>query len=349
MDGGAGQEAGRARVDGAPDFSVVLPVFNEEGNLREVHRRLTAVLPSLGTYEIVFVDDGSRDGSWGLIREIASGDPHVRGLRFSRNFGHHVALTAGLDAAQGRFVVTMDADLQDQPEEIPNLYQKLREGYDSVFGVREVKRFPWFKRASSALFNGVMRRLAPTPYPINTNVFRIMNRPFLDAFRRFRESDRFITGLFAVVGFRQAGVVVVHGERHAGKTKYDLRRMLRLAANGLLGFSRAPLKAPLWIGLATGAAFVACAAWTGAQGLGGAGVEGWVWVLLAVLGLSSLQSLALAVVAAYVERIHAQSLGRPLYLIQETTPHLQTGEALNPRTAGPTGPLPETCDDPRPL
>lgn len=324
MDEGAGQEAGRARADGGPDVSVVLPVFNEEGNLREVHRRLTAVLPSLGTYEIVFVDDGSRDGSWDLIRAIAEADPAVRGLRFSRNFGHHIALTAGLDAARGRFVVTMDADLQDRPEEIPNLHRRLCEGYDSVFGVREVKRFSLFKRVTSALFNRVMTRLAPTPHPINTNVFRIMNRPFVDAVRRFRERDRFITGLFAVVGFRQAGVVVVHGERFAGETKYDLRRMLRLAANGLMGFSRAPLKAPLWLGLATGAAFVACAAWAAARGLGGTGVDGWLCVLLAVLGLSSLQSLALGLVAAYVERIHAHSLDRPLYLIQETTPRHRT-------------------------
>ncbi len=337
MDDIAGQNADRALVGAEPDFSVVLPVFNEEGNLREVHRRLTAVLSSLGTYEVIFVDDGSRDRSWDLIREIAASDPAVRGLRFSRNFGHHVALTAGLDAARGRFVVTMDADLQDRPEEIPNLYRKLREGYDSVFGVREVKRFSLFKRVTSALFNAVMRRLAPTPHPINTNVFRIMNRPFLDAFRRYREQERFITGLFAVLGFRQAGVVVVHGERFAGETKYDLRRMLRLAANGLMGFSRAPLKVPLWIGLATGAAFIACAAWAAVRALGGPGrVEGWLWVLLAVLGLSSLQSLALGIVAAYVERIHAQSLGRPLYLVQETTPA---------HGAGPG----EESDDPRPI
>lgn len=302
-----------------PDFSVILPVFNEEDNLREVHRRLKAVLPSLGTYEILFVDDGSRDGSWNLICEIAAQDPCVRGLRFSRNFGHHVALTAGIDAARGRFVITMDADLQDRPEEIPNLYKKLREGYDSVFGVREVKRFPWFKRFTSACFNALMHRLAPTPHPINTNVFRIMNRPFVDAFCRFRERERFITGLFADLGFRQAGVVVVHGERHAGETKYDLRRMLRLAANGLLGFSRAPLRVPLWLGFVSGLGFLAWAVWLVARGMGR--TEGWAWVLLAVLGLSSLQSFALAVVAAYVERIHLQSLDRPLYLIQETTPY----------------------------
>ncbi len=326
MEEGHGQARDGPAREGVPDFSVVLPVFNEEGNLREVHRRLATVLASMGTYEIVFVDDGSRDGSWDLICEIAASDRAVRGLRFSRNFGHHVALTAGMDAARGRFVVTMDADLQDRPEEIPNLYRKLCEGYDSVFGVREVKRFPWFKRVTSAAFNWLMQRLAPTPHPIHTNVFRIMNRPFADAFRRFRERERFVTGLFADLGFRQAGCVVVHGERFAGETKYDLRRMLRLAANGLMGFSRAPLKAPLWLGLATGAAFVACAAWGAAWLCVGHGVDGWLWVLLAVLGLSSLQFLALGVLAAYVERIHAQSLGRPLYLIQDTTPRHAAGE-----------------------
>lgn len=316
----------REEAEDVPDFSVVLPVFNEEGNLREVHRRLTAVLPTLGTFEILFVDDGSRDGSWDLIQEIASADPAVHGLRFSRNFGHHVALTAGIDAARGRFVVIMDSDLQDLPEEIPNLYRKLCEGYDSVYGVREVKRFSLFKRASSAIFNLLMRRLAPTPHPINTNIFRIMNRPFADAFRRFREQERFITGLFAALGFRQAGVVVVHGERFAGKTKYDLRRMLRLAAAGLMGFSRVPLKAPLWLGLLTLAAFTACTCWVAVLGLGGRGqVEGWHWLLLAVLGLTSLQSLGLAIVAAYVERIHTQALGRPLYFIQETTPRGRKG------------------------
>ncbi len=323
MDEGRGQAQGGPAGEPVPDFSVVVPVFNEEGNLREVHRRLAAVLAPLGTYEIVFVDDGSRDRSWDLICEIAARDPAVRGLRFSRNFGHHVALTAGLDAARGQFVVTMDADLQDRPEEIPNLYRKLREGYDSVFGVREVKRFPWFKRVSSAAFNLLMRRLAPTPHPINTNIFRIMNRPFADAFRRFREHERFITGLFAVLGFRQTGCPVVHGERFAGETKYDLRRMLRLAANGLLGFSRVPLKVLWWLGGVCGAGFLACVAFAAVRGCSGGSVDGWLWVLLAVFGVASLQFLALGIVAAYVERIHVQTLDRPLYLIQETTPRLQ--------------------------
>ena len=325
----------RIRDDGpAPEFSVVLPVFNEQGNLDELHRRLTEVLAPLGTYEILFVDDGSRDRSWETIRAIAAADPHAFGLRFSRNFGHHLALTAGLDAARGRYVVTMDADLQDRPEEIPNLYRKLSEGYDSVFGIRVRKRFPFHKRVTSYLFNAVMRRLAPTPHPIHTNVFRIMNRRFADAFRRFREHDRFITGLFAWQGFRQAGIEVIHGERFSGDTKYDLRRMIRLAANGVVGFSRLPLRIPAAIGVITGAASLIGTGALLARFLAGRAPSGWALTLLAVLWLSTLQFLALGVLAAYVDRIHAQVQGRPLYLVAETTGR-RAGDPGESHDAGP--------------
>lgn len=299
-----------------PKFSVVLPVYNEEANLEELHRRLTDVLRGLGSYELIFVDDGSTDRSWELIVELAKRDQRVRGLRFSRNFGHHVALTAGLDAARGEYVVTMDADLQDRPEEIPNLYEKLREGYDSVFGIRLEKRFSWFKRLSSSAFNALIRLIAPTPHPINTNVFRIMNRRFVDAFREYREKNRFVTGIFADIGFRQAGVPVTHGARFAGTTKYSLRKMLRLALNGVTGFSKMPLKIPFWLAIVSALAFVGAAIVTLFTDIFSRSEAS---LLLVFLGFSVLHFLSLGILAAYIERIHAQALERPLYIIQETT------------------------------
>src|SRR5580765_4358273 len=186
-------------------LSAVIPVFNEEGNLRELHTRLTSVLSRLDrSYEFVFVDDGSADGSVALLEDLQRADAHVRILVFSRNFGHHIALTAGIDASRGDAVVLMDADLQDQPEEIPKLLAKLDEGFDVVYGIRMAKKHSAFKRVTSKLFVAVMRRMVQG-FDINSGIFRVARRNVIDTVKECRETHRFLVGLMSWCGFRQTG------------------------------------------------------------------------------------------------------------------------------------------------
>lgn len=306
----------------SPDFSAVLPVCNEEGSLRELHRRLSEVLGELGSFEIVFVDDGSTDDSWTIISELARDDENVLGLRFSRNFGHHLALTAGLDVARGSYVVTLDADLQDQPEDIPKLYRTLQEGYDVVYGVHTPRRHSLVKRITSRLFVWLVNRLSDTPATVNTHVYRIMNRRFVAAFRQLRERDRFVTGLYAWLGFRQAGTAVGHAPRPVGASKYGVRKMTRLALDAIASLSGAPLRVSLLCALVLTVAAIAYGAYLVATACGGGSIEGWSTVLLVVLGVAALQLYCAAVRDAYLRRTYTQVQGRPLYVIQETTPRL---------------------------
>jgi len=223
---------------------VVLPVHDEAANLTELHARLTAVLPARGTYELIFVEDGSTDDSWGGIQELARTDPTVRGLHLRRNYGHHAALTVGMDAARGEAVIIMDADLQDRPEEIPRLHETLQTGWDAVYGVRVRKRHSWPKRAASALFMGWLRRVTGLGPVLNSNIYRIMTRDFVRASLALRTRDLFLPGIFAAVGGQQTGLPVEHGERFAGTPSYDPSRMLRLAATATRGYAGFP-----WSGL----------------------------------------------------------------------------------------------------
>ncbi|MDH7568456.1 MAG: glycosyltransferase, partial [Armatimonadota bacterium] len=229
----------RRLVGGAMDtteLSVVIPVYNEEGCLRELHRRLTAVLKAVASsYEIVFVNDGSRDGSLEVLRELYQQDPdHVRVVSLSRNFGHEMASTAGLRYARGRAVVLMDADLQDPPEVIPDLMARWREGYDLVYAQRASRaRETWLKRATSFLFYRIMRRLANLDLPRDTGDFRLMDRKVVDAFNRCPERNRFVRGLICWTGFRQTGVRFHRDPRFAGKTKYNYGKLIRLAVDSI--------------------------------------------------------------------------------------------------------------------
>ena len=236
--------------------SVVLPVYNEEGNLPELHRRLTTVLNSVGRpYEILFVDDGSTDRSTEILRTLYHEDPFVRVIELSRNFGHHLAITAGLDHADGDAVVLMDADLQDEPEAIPALLKKLDEGFDVVYGVRAERADPFLKRLTSRAFISVTSRMVQG-FDLNTGIFRVARRNVIDAVRSCRESNRFIVGLIRWAGFRQTGVSVRHGRRGAGKTKYNLSRQVRLAVNTLTAFTLLPLRLATYLGLVTSFAAV---------------------------------------------------------------------------------------------
>lgn len=313
------------------ELSVVVPVFNEEKNIPELHRRLGAVLaPLVRSYEIVFVDDGSVDRTWQVVTELAAADPHVKGLSFSRNFGHQMAFAAGLDHASGEAVVIMDADLQDPPELLPELVARWREGHDVVYAQRRKREGETaFKLVTAAAFYRLLRRITQVDVPVDTGDFRLMSARAVAAFRRMPERHRFTRGLVAWMGFRQVGVQYVRAARHSGETKYTMRKMMRLAADGLTAFSRLPLLLALWAGaflLLAGTAGVlvfASIRWSGTY------VSG-LWGLSAgVLLLAGVQLVGLGLLGEWVGRIYEEVKRRPLYLVQDTA---NLGPALPDRS-----------------
>jgi dolichol-phosphate mannosyltransferase len=231
------------------DLSVVAPVFNDEECLDELHRRLTAVLASLtSSYEIVLVDDGSKDGSWRTIEELSRTDPRVRGVRLSRNFGQHFAITAGLEVTRGHRVVVMDSDLQERPEEIPKLWQKVDEGYEVVFSRRTKRRDSFLKRMTSVLFFVVMNRMTGQKVDGEEGTLSILDRRVVDAFLRVTDAHRHYLYILRYLGFRQAFVDVEHAERFAGTTSYGLKRMFIHALDGITSQSTRLLQASSAIG-----------------------------------------------------------------------------------------------------
>ena len=240
----------QARRSDAILYSIVIPVYNEAEVLPALYNRLTRVMEGLvEPYEIIFINDGSRDDSTMLLRDFQDRDARVKFLNFSRNFGHQIAITAGLDYSSGQAAVVMDADLQDPPEVIPRLIEQWRKGYDIVFAVRAKRQGEgFFKRATAALFYRLFRRMAATEIPLDAGDFRLMSRRAVEALQSIRERNRFIRGLAGWIGFRQTAVTYVRDVRQAGETKYPLKKMLRFALNGLLSFSVVPLQLASYLG-----------------------------------------------------------------------------------------------------
>jgi glycosyltransferase involved in cell wall biosynthesis len=303
-----------------PQLSVVIPVFNEEEVLRELHRRLTLSLAATErSYEILFIDDGSRDKSLAVMRELEALDPeHLRIFSFSRNFGHHIALTAGLDHANGDIVIMMDADLQDQPEELHKLIDKLETGYDVVFADRQERQHTFMKKLSSKLFIGIINSVAKTEVPINSSIFRAMTREVADALRQCREQARFITGLVSWLGFSQTSVPVEHGKRYAGTTKYNFWRLIKLALNTATSFSSKPLQVATIIGLFTaGLALLVLVYIIVRKMQGGFAVLGYASIMFAIMFFGALQLIVLGLMGEYIGRIYTESQSRPLYLLKD--------------------------------
>ena len=304
-----------------PKLSIVVPCYNEEACLDMLHERLTAAARAAAgeDYEIVLVNDGSRDGSWALMQRISAGDPHVVAVNLSRNHGHQLALTAGLDLCAGDHVLIIDADLQDPPELLPSMLQTMREqDADVVYGVRRSRAGETaFKRATAHGFYRLLSRATEVDIPVDAGDFRLMSRRALDALLAMPEQARFIRGMVAWIGFRQVPLVYDRAERFAGETKYPLGKMFRFALDARTGFSSAPLKlashAGLWLSVGSVLLIVYIAyAWAV-----GRNVPGWTSLMLIVVVLGAVQMFVLALMGEYIGRLYNESKHRPLYIVQE--------------------------------
>jgi polyisoprenyl-phosphate glycosyltransferase len=306
---------------GGPRYSIVVPVFNEQAVLPVLLRRLDTLMAGLdGVTETIFVDDGSSDTSSIILRAKAKDDPRYRFIGLSRNFGHQIAITAGMDAASGDAVIVMDADLQDPPEIVGQMIEKWKEGYEVVYGRRLSREGESaFKQWTASLFYKLLGRLSTVEIPRDAGDFRLIDRKVLEAFRAMPEQDRFVRGMFAWLGFRQTEVAFHRLPRLAGETKYPLFKMLRLAANGVVGFSDAPLRLAIWGGFGVSAFAVLYALYVVAHWLAGdrSLVAGWASTIIIVSFLSGINMIMTGIMGLYVGRIYAEVKRRPLYVVSE--------------------------------
>jgi polyisoprenyl-phosphate glycosyltransferase len=312
-------------------LSVVVPVFNEEETLRELHRRLAAALKPVGEHEIVLVDDGSRDRSWAVMTTLAGADPSLRLLRLSRNFGHQAAITAGLDVARGDAVVVMDGDLQDPPEVIPELVARWRDGNDVVYAVRVARPGESrFKLWTSRLYYRLLRRIGGGEIPADAGDFRLMSRRVVDALAAMPERARFLRGMTSWVGFRQTGVEYRRDPRFAGESKYPLRKMLRFAFDGITSFSTVPVQFVAWLGFVLVAFCLVVLGWAlYTRFFTDQATPGWTSLLVVVLLLGGVQLLSLGIIGQYVARIFDEAKQRPLYFVAETVDSARILEAAD--------------------
>jgi dolichol-phosphate mannosyltransferase len=310
---------------------VAIPVFNEEEVLPEVVARVGRVLDGIpgGPHSMLFVDDGSLDRSLAILKEAAQRDPRIRILSFSRNFGHQVAVTAALDHAVGDAVVLMDADLQDSPEAIPRLLEMHEKGFDVVFARRTDRKENVFLRAAYFTFYRIAASLASTPLPVDSGDFSLLSRRVVEALRGARERSRYVRGLRAWVGFRQAGVEIERAKRAAGQPKYSMLRLMKLALDGVFAFSVVPLRLAAVTGLLVmipASAYVGYALW--AKLVWHHTPQGFTALIASIVFFAGLQLLFLGVIGEYVGRIYEEVKARPLYVVRESIGG--DGAALSP-------------------
>lgn len=307
-------------MDKTPLCSVIVPVFNEEQVLERTCERLTRVMDAIGEpYEILFVDDGSRDRTLAILREQAALRPSVRALSLSRNFGQQVAITAGLEHARGRTAVLIDGDLQDPPELIPDMLALWRDGWDVVYGKRTARKGERrTKKASSRVFYRLLRWVTEQDIPVDAGDFRLMDRKVVDALVAMKEQSKFYRGMVAWTGFRQTPLEFVREARAAGETKFTFRKMARLALDGIVSFSTKPLRIATWLGTAVSIGSFALLVWVVVRTLVGSETSpGWASLAVIDLFFSGVVLLLIGVLGEYIGRIFEQSRGRPLYFLQE--------------------------------
>ena len=299
-------------------LSLIVPVYWEEEVLRASFSRMDAAMQQTGyPYEIIYVNDGSRDGTMDILRELAQAHPYVRVLSFSRNFGHQIAVTCGMDAASGDALIIIDVDLQDPPELIPAMVKKWEAGADIVYGQRTKREGESvFKKLTAGVYYRVLKSMSAYPIPLDTGDFRLLDRKVADVFLRMREHARFLRGMSAWMGFRSEPMPFVRQERAAGKTKYTLKKMAKLAIDGITGFSVKPLWLPAILGGIT------CAV----AGLGlialvvlacTVGVAGWLWAVAGLLFVQGIALLCMGTQGLYLGRMYEEMQNRPLYIVEE--------------------------------
>ena len=326
------------KIERPPVLSAVVPCYNEAETLPELCRRLTAACQSTGLpYEIVLVDDGSRDATWALIDAQAEQDRAIRGVRLARNHGHELALTAGLAAARGERILMLDADLQDPPELLPTMLAKMDEGYDVVFGRRIRRRGEtWLKRVTSHLFYRFIAQLSDVEIPRDVGDFRLVSRRILDAFLSMPEHTRFVRGMFAWLGYPQIGIDFERDPRHGGSTKYRYGALMRLAEDALTGFSTAPLRLASLLAYLSLLVAGLLLVYVVASFVLGSPASGWASLMVVVVFFSGIQLLTLGILGAYVGRLYTEVRGRPLYLVAQTTDGLPIVRAASsPGMVGP--------------
>lgn len=302
-------------------YSIVVPVFNEEEVVAETYRRLTGVMEAIGeSYELIFVNDGSTDQTKRILRSLAEKDRRVKLVDFSRNFGHQIAITAGMDYASGDAVIVIDADLQDPPELIAEMIAKWKEGYDVVYAVRkERKGESAFKRWTASVFYRALRWLSNIEIPVDTGDFRLISRPVCEVMKRLKERNRFVRGLVSWVGFRQTALVYVRDERYAGETKYPLKKMIQLSWDGITSFSHVPLLISTRIGwIVSFSSFIYGAYLIIKRLFFNTFVQGWASLMVVMLFLNGILFFILGIFGQYIARIYDETRQRPLYVVRET-------------------------------
>jgi len=306
-------------------LSIVVPCYNEEGCLAELHRRLSAAAQGVvgDAYEIVLINDGSKDRTWPIMQELAEADPHLVAINLSRNHGHQLALTAGLDLCAGERILIIDADLQDPPELLAEMLKTMDEqSADVVYAVRRARAGETaFKRGTAKAFYRILFKLSEIEIPLDTGDFRLMSRRALDALLALPEQARFIRGMVAWVGFKQVPILYDRAERHAGETNYPLRKMLRLAVDAITGFSTAPLRFASHVGLWLVAASILLIGYIAIGFFTGSAIQGWTSLMLVVVILGAVQMFVLGMIGEYLGRVYVEAKKRPLYIVAEIAGH----------------------------
>jgi polyisoprenyl-phosphate glycosyltransferase len=302
------------------DLSVVAPCYNEALGLVEFNRRVSSVCSEAvgAAYEVILVNDGSRDGTWSVMRGLVDSDAHVIAINLARNYGHQIALTAGLHHARGKRILIIDADLQDPPELLEQMMHQMDEGADVVYGQREVRQGEtWFKRATANLFYRLLERLVDIEIPRNTGDFRLLSRRALTILNAMPEHDRFIRGMVSWIGLRQVPVRYAREPRFAGKSNYPIGKMLRFAVDAVTGFSTHPLRIASYLAGVLGGIGLLSLFYIIGSLIFGRTVQGWASVMTTVVLLSSFQLFILGIIGEYLGRLFIQAKNRPLFVVSE--------------------------------
>lgn len=316
-------------------YSIVAPCWNEEQSLPELHRRITEVMEQTGeTWELVLINDGSTDRTPEVMHDLHVAHPNVNYIDFARNFGHQIAVTAGMDYAQGEAVILIDADLQDPPELILEMIDKWKQGYMVVYAVREERKGEtWFKLFTAKLFYRLIYRITDVDIPLDTGDFRLMDRKVINQMKEMKEHHRFIRGMTSWVGFKQTGVTYIREERFAGETKYPLRKMVKFAITAITGFSIFPLQLATFMGfIIAGLSALFIIGVIFARLSGGYAFAGQATTLVMVLFLGGIQLISLGIIGEYLGRIYDEVRGRPLYVVNEAVGFDSQPDALSPNT-----------------